>query len=185
MNYFTPIQRDCFPMDPQIKPLQKNYINDLVEAFTFPWTTKEGTLKKWETYFNEQENNKRLVLILFHEKKYVGYGSLIFKPQYSSFEEQNIPEINDLWVLSEYRNKKLATKLIGELEKIARDSGYEKIGLGVGLYKDYGVAQRLYVKLGYIPDGNGITYNYQYVIPGKEYSVDDALILWFTKNLAT
>lgn len=57
------------------------------------------------------------------------------------------------------------------------------VDIGVGLYPDYGSAQRLYIKRGYMPDGHGATYNYEYVTPGKEYPVDDDLALWFTKKL--
>jgi hypothetical protein len=61
------------------------------------------------------------------------------------------------------------------------------VGIGVGLYTGedggYGAAQRLYVKRGYIPDGKGVTYNYQPTIPGNSYRLDDELVLWFTKKL--
>ena len=61
------------------------------------------------------------------------------------------------------------------------------VGLGVGLYGGpdggYGAAQKLYVNRGYIPDGKGVTYNYQSVTPGNNYSLDDDLVLWFTKQL--
>jgi hypothetical protein len=45
------------------------------------------------------------------------------------------------------------------------------VGLGVGLYNDYGNAQKLYIKKGYVPNGYGVTYNYQAVITwGKRAS---------------
>ena len=52
----------------------------------------------------------------------------------------------------------------------------------MGLYKDYGPAQKLYSKLGYSPDGNGITYKGQPAIAGQSYVLDDDLILWLTKR---
>ena len=75
----------------------------------------------------------------------------------------------------------IAGKLIDEFEKIASETS-ETIGIGVGLYKDYGSAQRLYCKKGYIPDGNGIQYNYEQVMPGNVI-VDDDLNLYFTKKI--
>lgn len=60
-----------------------------------------------------------------------------------------------------------------------------QVGIGVGLTPDYGNAQRLYVKCGYIPDGNGVTYQYQSVKWGVKYKVDDDLVLWFIKELAS
>lgn len=57
------------------------------------------------------------------------------------------------------------------------------MGLYGGPDGGYGAAQKLYVSRGYVPDGQGITYHYQTVIPGNSYSLDDDLILWFTKQL--
>ena len=36
----------------------------------------------------------------------------------------------------------------------------------------------------YIPDGKGVTYNYEPTIPGNSYALDDDLVLWFTKALS-
>lgn len=58
------------------------------------------------------------------------------------------------------------------------------VGIGVGLYTDYGASQRFYVKRGYIPDGRGATYKYNAVMPGENYPLDDDLIVWFTKTLS-
>ena len=53
------------------------------------------------------------------------------------------------------------------------------VGIGVGLYGGadggYGLAQRLYVIRGYLPDGLGVTYDYQSTVPGRTYSLDDDL----------
>lgn len=35
----------------------------------------------------------------------------------------------------------------------------DTIGIGFGLYADYGTAQRMYIKRGFVPDGRGIMYN--------------------------
>lgn len=53
----------------------------------------------------------------------------------------------------------------------------------MGLYADYGIALKMYIKQGYVADGLGITYDYKPVEPGKEVKLDDGLILWFTKKL--
>jgi hypothetical protein len=73
--------------------------------------------------------------------------------------------------------------LIAEFEKVAASKGYTAIGPGVGLYADYGPAQRLYTSLGYRPDGNGVTYNCQPVLPGLLVHLDDDLVLWMSKSL--
>ena len=85
-----------------------------------------------------------------------------------------------------YRKKGIASELISIAEKEAKQIG-NTIGLGVGLYggidDGYGAAQKLYIKLGYKPDGLGITYNEKRVSYGQQVVLDDNLILWFTKYL--
>ena len=73
--------------------------------------------------------------------------------------------------------------MIARFEQFAASAGRSTIGLGVGLYADYGAAQRLYVRLGYQPDGRGITYHEKLVVPDQLVRVDDDLILWLTKRL--
>ena len=61
----------------------------------------------------------------------------------------------------------------------------DPVGIGVGLYGGddggYGSAQRLYVKCGYIPDGRGLTYKYQPVVPGDRVLCDDDLVFMVHK----
>lgn len=54
----------------------------------------------------------------------------------------------------------------------------------MGLYPDYGPAQRLYVLRGYLPDGSGIAWNGMHVTPMQEVMVDDDLALYFTRDLS-
>jgi GNAT superfamily N-acetyltransferase len=138
---------------------------------------------KWEKYLGEQQAGIRHVYVVVFDGHIIGYASLLLLSPYKPFSTRNIPEINDLWIDKEYRNRGFATHLIAHLEESARNTGHGIIGIGVGLYADYGAAQRLYVRLGYIPDGLGITYDYDPVIPGNQYCVDDELILWMTKKL--
>ncbi len=73
--------------------------------------------------------------------------------------------------------------MIRTLEAEAAKRGYRQIGLGVGLYADYGPAQRFYNKLAYVVDGFGITSHNQPVAPGATVRVDDDLNIWLTKRL--
>ena len=66
---------------------------------------------------------------------------------------------------------------------MAQQENHKQIGIGVGLYKDYGRAQNLYVHLGYVPDGQGVTYKYLPIVPGESYPIDDDLIIWLKKDL--
>jgi hypothetical protein len=41
----------------------------------------------------------------------------------------------------------------------------------------------MYVLRGYIPDGNGVTYNNEYIKEGQMITADDRLVLHFVKRL--
>jgi len=102
---------------------------------------------------------------------------------YQPFAKSGIPEINNLVVAEQVRRRGLGTRLIGHFERCALEAGRSMIGIGVGLYADYGAAQRFYAKLGYRPDGLGITYRGVPVPPGAVVRADDELILWLTKTV--
>lgn len=132
----------------------------------------------------EQAAGRRLVFVAGQEEAApTGYGMLNFNPQYALYKRLGIPEIQDLNVVPEARKQGLATAIIHRCETVARERGCEHMGISVGLYPDYGPAQRLYVKLGYIPDGYGVTYDRQTVRPGEMRPVDDDLCLMMIKQL--
>lgn len=133
--------------------------------------------------FQEQENNKREVFIARLNGTDVGYVMLNRQPKYSLYNKLSIPEIQDLNVIRDARQKGAATALIRHCEDMARQEGYTDIGISVGLHASFGAAQRLYVKLGYIPDGYGITYDRKTVAAGEFHAVDDNLCLMMVKAL--
>lgn len=166
-----------------LQTLCEEDVSGLVETFNFPWTSIEATKEKWARYYAEQKANIRIVCIAKVNDEYVGYGSLLYVSEYPDFRDNGIPEIHDVWVSERHRGNGIGRKVIQFLEKIAQEANEKQIGIGVGLYKDYGPAQALYIHLGYIPDGQGVTHKYQPVIPGGSYPVDDDLVIWFKKDL--
>ncbi|KTC84496.1 GNAT family N-acetyltransferase [Legionella brunensis] len=163
-----------------IRPFLSSDITNIVDQFSkHHWPKLNST---FETYWCEQSNQERQMWLAFYEEQFAGYVTLKWSSLYPSFKEQNIPEIMDLNVLPPYRYQGIATALLDIAEKKASQHS-PVVGLGVGLYRDYGSAQRLYIKRGYLPDGLGITYNYKSIEPGKKVTLDDDLILWFTKKL--
>jgi chloramphenicol 3-O phosphotransferase len=168
---------------PLIRSLHKTDILKIVNRYSFPWSTPEKTNALWETYYHEQKNNVRTVAVIEKDGEILGYGSLLRKPECPFFAQKNIPEINAIWIDEGHRRKGLGTALIKWFENLASQESYNEIGIGVGLYRDYGPAQQLYFQLGYIPDGSGITYKGQPTVPGQSYPLDDDLILWLMKTL--
>lgn len=167
-----------------IQPLIEEEISSISQAFHDLGWDKPVSL--FQGYLEEQETGERLIWKAMVSKQFAGYITLKWASEYPSFREHRIPEIMDLNVLPNFRNIGVGSLLLDTAEKeAALKSG--TIGIGVGLYAGqdggYGAAQRLYVKRGYLPDGKGVTYQYQPTIPGKSYPLDDDLVLWFTKNI--
>ena len=68
--------------------------------------------------------------------------------------EDHIPEIADLNVMPNARRRGAASALMDAAEHHASSTSRE-VCVGVGLYNDYGPAQRLYTRRGYVLDGTG------------------------------
>ncbi|MFA5075183.1 MAG: GNAT family N-acetyltransferase [Candidatus Babeliales bacterium] len=168
-------------MQIEFRKLYQKDISVIISAFDeLGWNKPESIFYK---YIEEQENNTRYIWVAFIKDIFVGYVTLNLLPEYKFFRNQNIPEISDLNVLPKFRKQGIGSKLLDLAESQAQKMG-PYVGLGVGLYEDYGNAQRLYIKRGYIPDGNGITYKCKKLEPGKTVILDDDLILWFVKNFS-
>lgn len=112
-----------------------------------------------------------------------GFCLLNNAPRYALYRRLNIPEIQDINILPEYRRRGYATALIKWCEGLARARGCDMIGISVGLTHDYGPAQILYARLGYLPDGNGVTYDREPVDARRTYPLDDDLALMMVKAL--
>ncbi|HZD40607.1 MAG TPA: GNAT family N-acetyltransferase [Terriglobales bacterium] len=144
------------------------------------WRNKSEV--KFRRYFRAQQTGSRDVLVALYAGEFGGYGTIAWEPNYPPFRESGIPEIQDLNVLPRFRRRGVATAIMDEAEsRIASRSPVA--GIGVGLYADYGPAQRMYVLRGYVPDGKGITFHDEYVSGGDEVVADDDLILFLTKRL--
>lgn len=169
--------------DFHIRTLIEDDIPEIVKQYCFPWSTEEKTKALWEEYYLEQQKGTRTVAVTEKNGEIVGYGSLLRKPECSFFASKGIPEINAIWIDEEHRRQGHGTALIRWIEDHAMREGYKQIGIGVGLYKDYGPAQKLYFELGYSPEGSGITYKGKPATVGETYPLDDDLILWLVKAL--
>ncbi len=165
-----------------IRTIQKNDIIKIVTAFNEP-VGCEGRFEKYiNRCFKQNEKKERVTFIAFINNEIAGYANILYKSSYPHFLEKNIPEINDLMVRLKYRRKGIGKMLIDKCEEFASHK-YDYIGLGVGLYRDYGSAQKLYTKNGYILDGNGLMYNNVQVKPGRDVFVDDDLLLYLYKKI--
>ena len=133
--------------------------------------------------FKSMAAGERSIIIGFIDDRAAGYVVLNWMPTYNIFARLNIPELQDLNVLADDRRHGLGAALVTACENLARARKCSEIGLAVGLTQNYGAAQRLYVRMGYMPDGQGISYDRQNVKPGDKHLVDDDLCLMMVKSL--
>ena len=139
--------------------------------------------KLYEKYVAEQQKGKREIIIAEYENKFAGYLTIKWESNYYYFQKNNIPEIKDLNTLIRFRKKGIATILMDKAEERIIEKGYSVVGIGVGLYSDYGIAQRMYVKRDYNFDSRGLMYKGEVVKPGNDVFVDDSLSLFMMKKL--
>jgi ribosomal protein S18 acetylase RimI-like enzyme len=149
-------------------------------AFTALGWDKPAML--YQRYLEEQERGQRLAFVAEWRGEFAGYVTLVWVSDYGPFAQGQVPEISDLNVLPAHRRKGIGNALLDCVESAASARG-NLVGLGVGLSGDYGAAQRIYVRRGYLPDGRGIMYNNQPVEPGEVIRIDDDATLMFTRSV--
>ncbi len=134
-------------------------------------------------YFQECVEKGCDILVAEEGGEIIGSAVVNWHPKYSLYKKLNIPEIQDIFVAEQVRRQGHATALISFFERQAKEKGHTHTGISVALTKEYGPAQRLYFKLGYEPDGNGVTYDRMSVERYARYPLDDDLCLMLVKVL--
>ncbi|HEY2171241.1 MAG TPA: GNAT family N-acetyltransferase [Candidatus Angelobacter sp.] len=166
--------------DVEIRVLSENDPETISAAFKdIGWGTP---VAQYQRYLAEQAAGSRLCFVATVNRQFAGYVTVNWAPPYPPFADQKIPEIQDLNVVPPFRRRGIGTRLLDRAEEEAAIRA-RVVGIGVGLHPGYNVAQRLYVKRGYIPDGRGITYHNRYVEEGMKVVLDDDLVLHLTKTI--
>lgn len=134
-------------------------------------------------YFERCFAEQRAIFIAEEDGRGVGYAQVNWQPVYAPFRRLKIPEIQDVNVVPAARRQGLGAKLVAVCEDAARQKSCTDMGISVGVHAGFGAAQRLYARLGYVPDGFGVTYDDEPVRPGEMRAVDDLLTLKLLKTL--
>jgi GNAT superfamily N-acetyltransferase len=113
--------------------------------------------EKYQKYFAEQKQGARVVLVALYDERIVGYATIMWNSAYLPFRTQGIPEIVDANVITTFQNQGIGTTLIRVAKQIAMQHSKTTIGISVEQSTAYAAAHRLYSKLGFVPDGRGIT----------------------------
>lgn len=170
----------------------------MTEALDIQKITKQDLPRLWDiitalqyekdpAYFDRclerQDKGEIDLYIARDEQEPCGYCILSWDPKYTLYQRMNIPEIQDLNIVTAKRRRGYGRTLITFCEDTVREKGYKHIGIGVGVHASYGPAQRLYFDLGYKPDGHGVNYDRQVVDFGALKPVDDQLCIMMIKPL--
>lgn len=142
----------------------------------------EETVKYLKRQLKNQENQECSALLALYKGEIAGYVFLYYKCRWGGLANCDLPCIIDLFVFEKYRNKRIATALMDVAEEIAARH-CNKVYLDVCLNSEYGPAQRLYVKRGYIPDGKGAYYEEKVCETNAICKNDDELTLCLIKEL--
>lgn len=162
-----------------IVALRREHIEQINRSFSEQgWATREEVL---ERYVAEQENGERLALVYEEDGRRKGYITLIIEPSAGPFGQLGVPEISDFNVFERYRRNGIGQKLLDSIIDLSRRYS-DSVGICVGLHSGYGQAQRMYVKNGFTPDGNGVYYAGKTLAPYANCVNDDELTLCFIKK---
>ena len=175
---------ECLKMDEQItiREMIESDPSMLTAAFTAQGWNKP--LGQYLRYWQESLAGTRLVLLAENSRQFAGYLTILWESHYPPFQAAGIPEIVDFNVLIKFRRMKIGSALMQAAEqRIARRAPVA--GIGVCMHVDYGAAQILYARRGYVPDGRGIYYRDHYPQYGERVGNDDDLVLHLTKRVGS
>lgn len=131
----------------------------------------------------EHAEGKCVALSAVYQGHPAGAVYVYFDAQEGPFKGKGWPVIVDFGVLMKYQRKGIGNRLMDAAEQIAAQHA-DTVCLGVGLCREYGTAQRMYVKRGYIPDGSGVWYQDKQCIQYESVcTIDDDLVLYLSKRL--
>jgi GNAT superfamily N-acetyltransferase len=161
-----------------IRSLVETDCEKISAAFTAQGWNKP--LEQYKRYLRESGQGKRDVFVAEIYGQFAGYVTLVWESDYPHFLERKIPEIVDLNVLKLFQRQGIASALMDAAEFRASTRSLV-VGLGVGLTADYGPAQRMYIKRGYVPDGHGAFSGGIPLLYGESVRVNDDLVLYMTR----
>lgn len=163
-----------------LRELKKSDCQKMSSAFEKQGWNK--SLSQYLQYLEYQNSGERDIIYAELNEEFIGYCTIKWTSDYQPFKDRGIPEIVDFNVLKDSQRQGVGTRIMDEAEqRIKKLSDF--VGIGFGLYEDYGAAQILYIRRGYIPDGNGLVKDYKRLKFGQQLVLDDSLALYLIKKL--
>ena len=130
-----------------------------------------------------QEQQECSALVASYKGEVAGYVLLFYRCRWGALGNCGLPAVVDLVVFEKYRRRGIATALMDAAEAIAKEYS-DKVYLEVCLCSEYGPAQRLYARRGYVPDGKGIYYEGTICETDAVIKNDDELTLCLVKEIS-
>lgn len=142
----------------------------------------ESNIAYFRRQLDHQRNRECSALLAQYNGETAGYVFLYYQCRWGSLAGRGLPSVVDLRVFEKYRRNGIATALMDAAEEIAKGC-HHKVYLDVCLNREYGPAQRLYIKRGYVPDGEGLYYAGKICEVNEVYRNDDEMTLCLVKEL--
>ena len=163
-----------------IEPLAAR-ANPATLRFLADWVT--GDLDHAIEHLADHESGDGSSLVALEQHQVVGIATLRWQSNCPGFRNRNIPLLQQIAVAGPFRRLGIASALMDAAEVLARERGHRELGISVGLFDQYGPAQRMYAQRGYVPDGRGACRGQVPIVAGETVTVDHELIIWLTKPL--
>lgn len=142
----------------------------------------ESNVAYLKNQLDNQNKKECSALLALYNGEIAGYVFLYYECRWGGLANCGLPCVIDLIVFEKYRKNGIATALMDIAEDMAKDHS-NKVYLDVCLNSEYGPAQRLYVKRGYVPDGKGVYYEEKVCETNAICKNDDELTLCLVKEL--
>lgn len=152
-----------------------------VLGFLADWVTGDADAAR--RHVTDHVTGEGTTLVARIDGAVAGLVTLRWTSRNPSFAERGIPLVHQLAVAPSFRRQGVATALLEAAEHLAAARGRSQVGITVGLFDEYGPAQRLYARRGYLPDGRGACRGQVPLRQGETVEVGHDLILWLTKDL--
>src|SRR5712692_8431689 len=166
-----------------IKPAEASQLDVLENEFS-PDTLSKYHYKRYEV----QKQGEGVYLIAWHDHTPVGH----FLLRWSGPDDARVMKYVDVThcayleagaTSTAYRRKGVATALIREAERFAREKGCTQIGLEVGS-TDNPEAKRLYEHLGYVDWGRGeFPISWEYIDKHGNKGTESEVVIYMHKHL--
>ena len=165
------IIRDMIESDPEIITHEEHLQG---------WTDQK--VEKYTQRLKDVADGKCVALVAEYQGNVAGYFNVYPNSMGGAFGGQGLPELVDFGVLEKYRRHGIGNALLEVAESIAKRYA-NIVYLGVGINKNYGAAQRLYVKRGFVPDGTGLWRNDKNLEPYADMKNDDSNAIYMSKKV--